>query len=484
MRSWILTSTKRLPTEQESNPTSMESRLSFFRRDGLLLYGAAGCCYMLLAWLLGTLQPLRQIDTESYEHFPSPLSLSALEQTRTFVYPVFLKFAAVLGGTNAAAWVPLLQSVIWLGAIGVWGGALRSCRFPTRMALAASLPLYGLPFAWRYTSMLTPDLLACSFSLVAAAAWLVAIYHPNRWGMMMVAGACVFAAYQTKPVYLFLVPWLPIATWVARGWLFAWDRTALRSFYQASLVAIVPFIAWCTLRWMLVGHFGLVSFGGYNIVGITGQLVAPEHLQRLTARSQDLGERILAERTKRTDWNTSGAFDSVTQQFNPMVWEIAVPIASELEGGEPKRINARLSQFSREILLASPKEYGIWLLRAMKHAAIELIRSLGSNPLVWIAIAWMGWFWCTDWLSMKRRSELFPHPQRNESDGEHDATVAIERMRAAQTIVWLSIGWSVGKMMLVILVEPPNDRYAGPASLFLASAVVTVISQIRRSDNP
>ncbi|AMV34734.1 hypothetical protein VN12_21590 [Pirellula sp. SH-Sr6A] len=461
----------------------MESRLSSSRRDGMLLYGAAGCSFLVLAWSLGALQPIRQVDTESYENFPSLLSPAALEQTRTFVYPIFLKIAGALLGARAVDWLPCLQSVIWVISIGVWGGALRSCRFPRAMALGASLPLYGLPFAWRYTSVITPDLLACSFSLLAASAWLVAIYFPKRWGMMVMAGVWVFAAYQTKPVYLFLLPWLPIATWIARGWLFDWDQESRRSFYRASFIAIVPFFAWCTLRWVLVGHFGLVSFGGYNIVGISGQFVAPEHLPGLSEKSRELGDRIIAERSKRSDWDTSGAFDSVSRQFNPMVWEIAVPIASELEEGEPKKINARLSQFSREVLMASPKEYGVWLLRAMKHAAIELARSLGGNPLVWVAIAIVGWFWCNDWLRMQERSESSRIAQQNEVGERSVSATAIERMRAAQTIVWLAIGWSLGKMLLVILVEPPNERYAGPASLFLASAFVIVVLQVRKRDN-
>lgn len=453
----------------------MASRLSLSIREYVVLFSAAFCFCLVLALTNGLLVPVRQIDTASYESFPLLLSVASLEQTRTFVYPMFLKAAIAILGGDAMAWVPAMQLVVWLIAIGGWGVALHACRFPSVGVLTASLPLYGLPFAWRYTPVLTPDLLGCSFALLAASFWLVAVFHPaDRWAFVL-TGLFVFASYQTKPVYLFLVPWTPIATWAARGWLFSWGKAARLAFVRASLASVVPFLAWCTLRFVLVGHFGLVSFGGYNIVGITGQLLRAEHVPHLSKPSRELAERILVERSQRTDWDSSGAFDRVSQQFNPMVWEIAVPIASELEGGEAKKINASLSRFSREVLMVAPKEYCIWLLRAIKHATIELARSVGGNAVVWIATVVFAYWWCIDWLQMKQRAKPVNEARDREAKEWLFAARALERMREVQAIVWLAVGWSFGKMLLVILVEPPNERYAGPASLFLASALLSLI---------
>lgn len=459
----------------------MVSRFSLSVREYILVFGAAFCFCVLWAWTTGGLAPVRQVDTASYESFPSLLTVASLEQTRTFLYPFFLQAATAVFGVDAIAWVPVLQLGIWLVAIGCWGLALHACRFSSARVLSASLPLYGLPFAWRYASVLTPDLLGCSFALLAASTWLVLVFHPTiRWAYLLTA-LFIFASYQTKPVYLFLVPWIPIATWIARGWLFQWDKTARNAAYRASLASIVPFLAWCTLRWTLVGHFGLVSFGGYNIVGITGQLLQAEQLSHLSEPSRELAERILAERSNRPDWDSSGGFDRVSQQFNPMVWEIAVPIASDLEGGETKKINARLSRFSREVIIADPTAYCVWLLRAIKHAAVELTRSVGGNPVVWIASLFFAYQWCIDWLRIKARAEVKEESCDQPENGSRVVVAAFERLREAQSIVWIAVGWSVGKMVLVILVEPPNERYAGPASLFLASALAVLLSVYSQS---
>lgn len=461
----------------------MVSRSSFSIRAYVVLFGAAFCLCFAWAWWAGVLTPIRQVDTASYESFPSLLSVAALEQTRTFVYPLFLNAASAVLGDHAMAWVPALQLGVWLVAIGCWGVALHACRFPPAGVIAASLPIYGLPFAWRYVPILTPDLLGCSFALLVASFWLIVVFYPtNRWALAL-TGLCLFASYQTKPVYLFLVPWVPIAAWIARGWLFSWDKTSRLAFFRTVLVSVVPFLAWCSLRWTLVGHFGLVSFGGYNIVGISGQLLQPEHVSHLSEPSRELAERILSERARRDDWDSTGGFDRVSQQFNPMVWEIAVPIASELEGGEAKKINARLSRFSREVLMAAPKAYSIWLLRAIKHAAIEVARSVAGNPLVWIAAILFACHWCSDWLRMKTLATLSEETYRPEAIGSCTAATVFERMREAQAIVWLAVGWGVGKLMLVILVEPPNERYAGPASLFFASAVLTLLGFYSKTAN-
>jgi hypothetical protein len=50
--------------------------------------------------------------------------------------------------------------------------------------------------------------------------------------------------------------------------------------------------------------------------------------------------------------------------------------------------------------------------------------------------------------------------------------------REFQTIVWLALGYSIGKIGLVILVEPPIDRYCAPATVFLASIIVMTVCRL------
>ena len=64
-------------------------------------------------------------------------------------------------------------------------------------------------------------------------------------------------------------------------------------------IAIVPFLLFCFLRWVVVGHFGLVSFGGMNIIGIAGQFLTEDMIPKLPETVQPLAVRVLATRAER-----------------------------------------------------------------------------------------------------------------------------------------------------------------------------------------
>ena len=85
----------------------------------------------------------------------------------------------------------------------------------------------------------------------------------------MLASA-VSAAYHIRPSYLFLVPLVPglglvlsrigdpACSWARRG-IF---RRRLRR------PCCVPLLGYCAARYFITGHFGLVSFAGYNLAGL------------------------------------------------------------------------------------------------------------------------------------------------------------------------------------------------------------------------
>jgi hypothetical protein len=309
-----------------------------------------------------------------------------------------------------------------------------------------------------YSRILTPDTLAHSLAIFSVSIWLQIIYGKCRWWSYLNLGIFVFLAYQTRPSYLFLLGFVPVGGWIANWWLFADRKEYVSLGFKLAIVTFIPFVAWCTLRWVLVGHFGLVAFGGYNAIGITGQLLDTEWVDRIAPESRPLANEIIERREKRKDWERKANFATFESQYNPMVWQIAVPAAEKLYGKESRRINYELSHLSREIIHRRPLGYILWLGLAAKHSYSECVEITLLNPTVPLGILAMLVGMAQSWLRRRSTAEPSANPIPLSSSW-------IEY----QTMVWLTFGYAICAMALVILVEVPLSRYCAPAATFLAS---------------
>jgi hypothetical protein len=221
----------------------------------------------------------------------------------------------------------------------------------------------------------------------------------------------------------------------------------------------VPFLGWCGLRWAMVEHFGLVSFGGFNVIGITGQLLEQDTVERLSEAAQPLASEILERRNRIDDWKFKYSYSVFEENYNPMVWKIAVPATQKLYGDNSRKTNFELTRLSREVIRHRPVGYLIWLGLAAKHAIVQSIDLSIHNPMVVVALGAMILGHALGWWNRGRWNALEPlHPRRTHS-------------LAYQTIVWLALGHAFCSLMLVILVEAPIARYCAPASLFMPSLI-------------
>jgi hypothetical protein len=404
--------------------------------------------------LLGRLQPVTQLDTDGYQNFPIGNLVDALNHQRTFFYPVVLKGVESQGTPFAI--IPYLQFGSAAFAAGIFMSALIRCGWSSGLAFAASLPLLTNLLVMDYTMMVTPDLLAQSLAIIAIAFWLRIVwlgYGGWRWVPLSML---VFLAYQTKPAYLFLVAFVPVGGAIARWWLFGNQSRWLTLGIKLGLSSFVPFLGWCSFRWLMVSHFGLVAFGGYNVIGITGQLLRPDDLSRLSQEARPLANGILELRDMRVDWSTRTSYSVYESQYNPMVWEISVPAAAKLFDGDTRRMNLELTKLSHEVIRLRPVRYAMWLLLASKRAVTESVQVTLMNPLSILSILSIMFFSANNWyLGSRKRLE------------RRSLGLDIEY----QTMLWLAVGYAICSLSLVILVETPLSRYCAPASVFLSSLI-------------
>ena len=409
-----------------------------------------------LLTLIGKFEPTPQFDTSSYRDYSLESASTSLNDKRTFVYPCVLRLFQTTDGTERL--VPWFQYVSSAFAVGLFLAALLRCHWNPWLALSASSPILVSPMVLEYNNVLTPDLLAQSFSIMAISLWLIVVHTGRNFSACIALSVFVFLAYQTKPSYLFLLVFVPIGGLIARWWLHSESRDAWQVGLRLSVASLVPFLGWCTLRWFVVGHFGLVSFGGYNIIGIAGQLLKPDWANQLTSDVQPLAYEVLKRRDLQRDWPEDASYDNMESHFNAMVWDIAVPAASELYESDSRVMNRQMANLSGQILMGHPRSYATWLWMAVKRAIRTSIELTLRNPIVAISIPMLMVAFAVGWRN------------GNSSRG----CEALKCEREFQTIVWMALGYAMCKLGLVILVEPPIDRYCAPAAVFIPSIFVMV----------
>ena len=407
----------------------------------------------VLHWF-GKFEPTDQIDTASYRDYSIGNVEASLNDKRTFVYPLVLRgFESADGSERLVPWFQYLLAAL---SVGVFLAALLRSGWNPWMALAGASPILTSQIVVEYTGVLTPDLLAQSLAITSVAFWLLVVHVGNqRWALLGLS-IFVFLTYQTKPSYLGLLAFVPVGGWIARWWLHAHRNDAWRIAFGLAVASVMPFLLWCSMRWFVVGHFGLVSFGGYNIIGIAGQVLEPDRSKELSAEVQPLANEIVKRREALKGWQNNLDYDTVESQFNPMVWTIAVPAASELCESDSREMNRIMASLSKQVLLGNPQSYAEWLIKAAKRSVRVIVELTLRNPISLLSIAIAIIAFGAGW-------------QCDTSDSRRGGNMEFER--EFQMLTWTAIGFAVCKLGLVILVEPPIERYCAPASVFLPSLV-------------
>jgi hypothetical protein len=417
-----------------------------------------------LAWT-GRLSPVLEPDSGTYLEFDWSSPTTILGGFRTFGYPAFLKFAALFGRDNAA--VPFLQ---WLAAtLAAWAcfWGLRRGGYRDEIAFWCAATLMLNREMLDFGNLIMSDSLATSLALTSFACFLACMARTTTILDWFGMAALTFLTYQVRPAYIFLIPLWPMMAFLLD--LFLLRRTAtwgrrLFHFICMTFVTVLPFVAFCSLRGAVVGHWGLVSFGGCNVVGIAGQLLDRELAAELPQSIQQLANRIVDAREQRTDTPGPVDYESFENSYNPIVWGVAVPIAKELQNNDVIAVNRDLTNLSKEILRRRPVAYLRCLLLNAKHAFSELLqltfRDRGTLFVVFVAFLFHGW-------------SLLRGPVQSRSAEANSEDLRIE----SHLLFWSAIGFASAKSLLVILVEPSIGRYMTAAMALLPPAIAVFLAQ-------
>lgn len=405
-------------------------------------------------------------DSASYvEASELPLG-EMLRGIRTIGYPLILRTVRPFSPDFGI--MPLVHLGLHFLAVFAFDFGLRRFGASPWQAFAAASGLLYTIINDAAVSQLLTDCTGMAAAAVAISFLLWVSASPKQalpWIGLTVGVACT---YHVRPAYLFLIPLVPCLGLVllrirtgSKGEPFPWLKHGL----GLCCVSIVPYLAFCLLRLAVVGHFGLVSFAGANLIGITADMLDRE---AVAARLPDEWRPLAAEIARtRSEQGIESPFRSRgidmrrwLSNYPKNVWEVGYPAASRLYGDDPVVVNRKLVEFSRAVILAGKKTY-------LRFLAYNLRDGLGKFlQRGWVLQA----FGAIAVFLFTVRVLLCPRrlPELNRRDDLPASSLMV-------TLLLLGLMFAFSKMLLVGLVEVFVPRYVYAAGLFLPPIFALVI---------
>ncbi len=442
-------------------------------------------------WAAGKLVPVRTPDTASYLEFAFGSWFDTLSHFRTPGYPLFLKMVGGVTPDHSAA--PFLQFLAYcLGVILFHHGLRHVCPGEwRRMAISSSL-LYA-NILHGYVNNLTTDTLAAAGGICVAGLLLGCQTGPaRRWSSLMSIGLLLFATCLIRPAYLFLVVFVPLAGMLLSlirpgrtGRTDSARRDGMKSLVELLPVTVVPLFAYCLLRWCVVGQFGLVSFGGYNLIGVSGQWLDEALLPELPAASRPLAElalqrqRLIREQSPDAPVGDRMNYTTMELRYDETIWRVFQPAAEELYGADPRRINTELRRLATSLVWARPKLYAVWLAKSARQAVRIVVSDLVTNP-VYLLLTIL----CV--LAQIARILLSSGARaaNERTAGSPPETAQPIRAGPGSALFLLAVLYAGLQLLLVILVCPPLGRMSDAAAVLLPTILMSFLTRPAEESRP
>ena len=408
-------------------------------------------------------------DTEGYLALRGLRVPEALAGVGTVGYPILLNLTTMASPTLEV--LPYLQVglhifgvfcfLAGLGALGIGG--------LTATLICGSLLFSNL--ALGSSRLILTDAPASSLAIMAIGHTLVVVGgRRGVWPWVGLAGA-TFLAYQIRPAYIFLVPFVPL---LGLGLaLLALETEDVKARWKTIGVALVaatflPFLSFCCLRWIITGQFGLASSSGSMSIGVVGQFLDDDLVADLPADLRVLAGRALIRRQELPDLRVSDAgemadrsrIESRHAATQLMFVNLMAPIqkdSSWLLQFRGKQDNL-LSRLSLEIIRRRPRLYLYQVAKEFRAGLKVCILNHDASLFMLLALGALQV--CSVFRGRRPGYGCLPSP-----------SIASAAYRSLSVMFLISMTFCVSKLLLVVLILPPVERYLAAAGVFMPSLV-------------
>ncbi len=262
------------------------------KHPAFFLIVQAACLVVLYVTLGGGLH--HHPDSGSCLNYKFDGLAEMLSQIRTPGYPLFLRLVRVVSPDFNL--LPLIQIVLSFLSAFFFYGALRIYGLPQWMAFASVTPLFYHRLTWQFGSYILTDSPGSALALLSVGFLFIVVTRSRSVLAWVGIVLSVFITWQVRPAYLFLVPLLPVlAVLLIR----LRDASPNRSSHAKKVclgvvaVTFLPVMAYCGLRLVTVGHFGVASVEGHNLTGIATQFLTRDMVKEFDEDLRPLALSII-----------------------------------------------------------------------------------------------------------------------------------------------------------------------------------------------
>jgi hypothetical protein len=433
-------------------------------------------------------------DWRAYINFDWGSFGALLSQTRTFGYPLLLR---VVGGLfDDLTLLPQVQILLFLISVLLFYQSLTVYGFSKWGAFVAASALIYQRTLWDLAAGTYSDVPGLSFAFIAIASLFRIAAGKGSVGSWFGVAVGTFLAYQMRPAYLFLIGLVPVLGVIlslvrepgvhglSRGW---------RKLFACLLIAsIVPFLAFASFRLMVVGHFGLVSYGSLMLSGITTQFMTKPMVERFDADLRPLATAIIESRDR------NGLAPPEGHRMWPLVDYCAIfartlthvvipttlkhlPEVGPRDESEARAVSSittaesmPLDDVSRRLAVATIRARPFaYLLYCVKSFAYQISFTLYVNAT--ISLLFLGLF----------AAHLYVALQESIVPTRSQVAFACEVQPPTENVgplVFLSGLFFLANVLLITIAAPPDGRYLLAASAFIPSALaVGLWQEVRRA---
>jgi hypothetical protein len=255
---------------------------------------------VLVSTIFGTYpSPVTGGDPASYMDFKLNFSTEMFNQIRTIGYPLFLRIFRFFSPNLYL--LPQTQVCLFLIAILFFYAALRIYGFSKWAAFLAASPLFYLRLIYEYSHEVLTDVPAAALAIFTVGTVFIVVRRYSSPLVYVALGFSLFLTYQFRPAYLFMIPIVPVLAVVlfaVRGEPNSDAGLIKRLGLRTAAISLFPFLFFCLFRLVTVGHFGVVSYGGMNAVGITTQFLTKEMVKDFDEDLRPLALTLIEERDR------------------------------------------------------------------------------------------------------------------------------------------------------------------------------------------
>jgi hypothetical protein len=345
---------------------------------------------------------------------------------------------------------------------------------------------------WDLATGTYSDLPALSLAVIAISCLLKITARKGGIGSWAGLVVSTFLAYQMRPAYLFLIGLMPVLGVILlivqepraqepRRW-----QKVLTALLVAS---IMPFVAFASLRWAVVGHFGLVSFGALNLTGITTQFMTKEMVEKFDADLQPLALAIIESRDRTglapPDGHRMWPLVDFSSVFSRTLTQVVIPTSlmfltqsdgrsvesghrdiSSVTARETMPLNRVAQRLSWSTILARPFAYTLY---CVKSFAYQISFTLYVNATI------------SALLILVFGTHLFVAVQGKRLPNASNSTLRNDvgpPRENVSPLVFLSGLFFLANLLLTTFVTPPFGRYLLAASVFIPSALAVALLEV------